>query len=80
MNLISQIILVVLMVCSGVILGALEMPIQAIWPSIVALSVVLMTRKALAGLLVGAISGVLILSKGNFWEAYLTLFSDLSGF
>lgn len=76
MNLISQIILVVLMVCSGVILGALEMPIQAIWPSIVALSVVLITRKALAGLLVGAISGVLILSKGNFWEAYLSLFSD----
>ena len=72
----SQILFILLMVFSGVVLSVLEMPIQAIWPSFVALSVVLVTRKALVGLLSGAISGALILSKGNFWEAYLSLFSD----
>lgn len=49
---------------------------QALWPSIVALIVVLVTRKALIGLLVGAASGAVILSGGDLWEAYLSLFRD----
>ena len=50
--------------------------VQSVWPSIVALSIVLITRKALIGLLAGAVSGSLILKNGNLWEAYLSLFSE----
>ena len=72
----SQILFIFLMVSSGAVLGVFEMSIQAIWPSVVALTVVLTTRKALVGLFAGAVSGSLILAGGNWWDAYLSLFSE----
>lgn len=58
------------------VLSILEIPIHVVWPSMVAVLVVLITRRVLVGLLVGAGSGALILSKGNIWLACLSLFGD----
>jgi Na+/H+ antiporter NhaC len=51
-------------------------PLVSLWPVIVALVFVVITRRALWGLLIGAFAGALILCKGNPWQAYLTLFSQ----
>jgi tetracycline resistance efflux pump len=50
-------------------------PLKTLWPVVVALAVVLITRRALWGLLTGAFAGALILCHWNPWEAYLDLFS-----
>jgi Na+/H+ antiporter NhaC len=42
-----------------------NIPIFAIWPSLVALISVVLLRKALLGLLIGAISGVILIAEGN---------------
>jgi Na+/H+ antiporter len=39
------------------------------WPSLLALILVFVLRSALLGLLVGAVSGALILSEGHIWDA-----------
>lgn len=56
--------------------GLGETPLKALWPVIVALIFVVVTRKALYGLLTGSFAGALLLSNGNPWQAYLSLFSD----
>ncbi|MGE9295051.1 MAG: Na+/H+ antiporter NhaC family protein [Puniceicoccales bacterium] len=48
----------------------------ALWPSIVALAVVFLTRRALLGLVAGAIAGAVILSGGDPWAAYLALMGE----
>ena len=51
-------------------------PIVSLWPVVVALAFVIITRRALWGLLIGAFAGALILCNGNPWQAYLSLFSQ----
>ncbi|MEM9227232.1 MAG: hypothetical protein AAGA45_04625, partial [Verrucomicrobiota bacterium] len=53
--------------------------VRAIWPSIVALVLVFLTRHALWGLLAGAAAGALLLASGNPWQAWLTLCSEHFG-
>ena len=72
----TKVLFVVLMVLSGVLLRVADVPIKSIWPSIVALSIVMVTRRALIGLFAGAVSGVLILTGNNWWLVCLSLFSD----
>ncbi|GHB94033.1 Na+/H+ antiporter NhaC family protein [Cerasicoccus arenae] len=50
--------------------------LPAIWPSIVALGVVYLTRQALLGLVAGAIAGAIILTNGQPWAAFLSLMGD----
>lgn len=42
-----------------------DCPIRALWPTVVALGGVVMTRSVLASLLAGALSGVLLLKRGD---------------
>lgn len=49
---------------------------RALWPPVVALVVIVLTRHALAGLLVGALAGAILLHGGDPWSAYLALFAD----
>lgn len=53
-----------------------DTPFQAVWPSVVALLVVVVTRKALVGLVTGAAAGALVLADGHLWHAYVSLFAD----
>ena len=57
------------------LMAAWDIQLKTLWPVIVALVVVVITRRALWGLLAGAFSGALILSKGNPWKAYLDIFA-----
>ncbi|WP_309385098.1 Na+/H+ antiporter NhaC family protein [Cerasicoccus frondis] len=50
--------------------------IPALWPSIVALGVVYLTRNALLGLVAGAAGGAIILCAGRPWVAFLSLMGD----
>ncbi|WP_269539759.1 Na+/H+ antiporter NhaC family protein [Cerasicoccus fimbriatus] len=50
--------------------------LPALWPSIVALGVVYLTRNALLGLVAGAVGGAVILSDGRPRTAFLSLMGD----
>ncbi|MGF1483141.1 MAG: Na+/H+ antiporter NhaC family protein [Opitutales bacterium] len=50
--------------------------LHALWPTVVALSVVLLLRRAIVGLLAGAVAGAILLAEGDPWQAYLTLAAD----
>ena len=52
-----------------------DTPLKTLWPVMVALYFVLATRKAIWGLLSGALAGSLLLSNGNPWQAFLHLFT-----
>ena len=56
------------------IVSALDTPLKTVWPVIVALVLVVTTRRAFWGLLIGAFAGSLILCNGNPWQAYLDIF------
>jgi Na+/H+ antiporter NhaC len=58
-------------------LSQVTTPALSLWPSMVALLSVILFRSALAGLLVGAISGVILMSKGNPVEAFTSFFSKI---
>lgn len=47
--------------------------VATVWPTLTALVIVFVTRRALTGLLLGAVCGAIILSDGNLWSAYLAL-------
>ncbi len=69
-----------ILLCSTVlaftwVISAVDTPLSKIWPVIVALALVIITRRALWGLLIGAFSGAVILCHGNPWQAYLELFA-----
>jgi tetracycline resistance efflux pump len=57
-------------------LALADAPLRALWPPLVALSVIAATRHALAGLLVGGYCGAVILAGGDPWQAYLAVFRD----
>ncbi|WP_309397285.1 Na+/H+ antiporter NhaC family protein [Cerasicoccus maritimus] len=56
--------------------GATGSLLTALWPSIVALGVVYLTRNALLGLVAGAAGGAIILCDGRPWVAFLSLMGD----
>lgn len=49
---------------------------RALWPSLIALTVVLLARRVLTGLLIGGLAGCLLLTAGNPGTAFTTLFTD----
>ena len=68
--------LAVLAVLASWPLAWLDTPVRAVWPPVVALAVILATRHALVGLLVGGFCGAVILAGGDPWQAWLALFAD----
>ncbi len=50
--------------------------LRALWPTVVALALVLLLRRAIVGLVAGAVAGALLLAGGDPWQAYLTLAAD----
>ena len=57
-------------------LAGLDTPVRAVWPPVVAVAVILATRHALVGLLVGGFCGAVILAGGDPWQAWLAIFAD----
>ena len=57
-------------------LAWLDTPLRAVWPPVVALAVILATRHALVGLLIGGFCGAVILAGGNPWQGWLAVFAD----
>ncbi|MCF8128787.1 MAG: hypothetical protein K9N10_09745 [Deltaproteobacteria bacterium] len=57
------------------VVAAWDTPLKTLWPVIVALTLVVITRRAFWGLLIGAFAGSVILCNGNPWQAYLELFA-----
>ena len=58
-------ILVLLLLALTFIFSQFNIPIFSTWPSLVALISVVLLRNALLGLLIGAISGVILIADGN---------------
>ena len=71
----SLVILIALMAITA-LLAAIATPLAALWPPVVALVVILATRRALLGLLAGGYAGAVLLAGGDPWSAYLAVFSD----
>ena len=53
-----------------------EFAVRALWPSVVAITTVLVLRSAMGGLLVGAASGTILIANGKIHEAFPAFFSD----
>jgi len=66
-------ILVLLLLAGTFIFSQFNIPIFSIWPSLVALISVVLLRQAFLGLLVGAISGVILIANGNPLAAFSLL-------
>jgi tetracycline resistance efflux pump len=66
----------VLMFLAVAALGQTRWGVRALVPSVVALLGVLILKRALAGLLLGAAAGCLLLAGGNPWNAIRAFFSD----
>jgi Na+/H+ antiporter NhaC len=58
------------------VLAANDSPWRSLWPPLVALTVIVLTHHALAGLLLGGLAGAILLSGGDPWAAYLSVFAD----
>ena len=58
-------------------LSQLDSPLLSVWPSVVALLSVLLLRKALPGLLIGAVCGVILIAEGNPVHALFIFFYDI---
>jgi len=52
-----------------------DVPARALWPSVVAIAAVFLTRSALAGLLIGATAGCLLLTGGHPLPAFVEFVS-----
>ena len=59
---------------SHFIAASIASPLQLLWPSVVALGIILVTRNAFVGLLIGAISGAVILTGGDLLRAAESVF------
>ena len=71
-----SVIIAILIVLASWPLAWIDTPMRALWPPVVALAVILATRHALAGLLVGGFCGAVILAGGDPWQAWLAIFAD----
>ena len=72
----SQGVGLVLLVLGTAILIYEPLRMRALWPSVVALALVFLTRRAMLGLLVGAVVGALLLAGGNPVGAVTSLGRD----
>ena len=61
---------------SSFLLAISDFEIRALWPSVVALGVVLLIRRVPTGLLAGGTAGVIILAGGNPIRGFVSFFSD----
>ena len=61
---------------SSFLLAISDFEIRALWPSVVALGVVLLVRRVPTGLLAGGTAGVIILAGGNPIHGFVSFFSD----
>jgi len=69
--------IVAILIIASFGLSQLSTPALSLWPSIVALISVVLFRSALGGLMVGAVSGVILISNGNPGEAFTSFFSKI---
>ncbi len=69
-------ITIAVLVLGTVVLAAGQSSLRAVWPPLVALTVIILTRHALTGLLVGGLAGAILVHGGDPWAAYLSLFAD----
>jgi len=58
------------------VLASAKFGMRALWPSVVAIATVLVLRSALAGLLIGAAAGALLIAGGKIHHAFPAFFSD----
>ena len=61
---------------SGFVVAGTDYAVRAIWPSLVALGVVLLIRRVLTGLMAGGSAGVIILEEGNPFSAFAAFFTE----
>jgi len=71
-----RLILVVVIVLVTAVLSAVSGPWRSLWPSVVALLVIVATRRALVGLLTGGYMGAVLLAGGDPWQGYLAVFGE----
>ncbi|MFT5233521.1 MAG: tetracycline resistance efflux pump [Candidatus Krumholzibacteriia bacterium] len=76
MSFTKQIMWFVGMLLATLALSQSQWPMRSLWPPIVALVVIVLSRKAIVGLLIGALAGAIVAQHGNIWAAYLSLFAD----
>jgi Na+/H+ antiporter NhaC len=72
----TVLVVVTILMAGTVFLAAVPTPLRALWPPLAALLVILATRRALTGLLVGGYLGAVMLAGGDPWHAYLAVFAD----
>lgn len=66
----------VVLIVSIALIPLTDWDLRAVWPSLVALVAVFLTRNAFLGLSLGAGVGALFLANGNLWHAWLQLLGD----
>jgi Na+/H+ antiporter NhaC len=71
-----HLITLIVLVAGTAALAVADAPVRGVWPPVVALAVILVTRRALIGLLAGGYAGAILLSGGNPWDAYLAVGRD----
>jgi Na+/H+ antiporter NhaC len=54
----------------------IDLPLMALWPSVLALTSVLLLRKVITGLLVGGSAGAILLANGNPFSAFFAFFTE----
>jgi len=57
-------------------LATVDLPVRGLWPPVVALTVIMVTRRAVIGLLAGGYAGAVLLAGGDPWQAYLAVCRD----
>ena len=57
-------------------LAVVDFPARGLWPPVVALTVIMVTRRAVVGLLAGGYAGAVLLAGGDPWQAYLAVCRD----
>jgi len=71
-----HVVTLIVLVLGTLALATIDAPVRGLWPPVVALIVILITRRALLGLLAGGYAGAVLLAGGDPWEAYLAVGRD----
>ena len=71
-----HVVTLIVLVLGTLALATIDAPVRGLWPPVVALIVILITRRALFGLLAGGYAGAVLLAGGDPWEAYLAAGRD----